>query len=115
MERKTRSVNAVFLFAAWWFGQESGEQVDAQEPKFRTMLGKAKRLKAEGFELGLVQRTVLTMRAQGVEVTSPYAIKWQSPIRGKTWYEYSSPVQPPVWDKLLTGLYTEGAIPLRVS
>ena len=79
------------------------------------MLGKAKRLKGEGFDLGDIKRTILTMQSHGVNVETPYAIKWQSPIRGKNWYEYSKPMTPPVWDGLLTGLVRDNVVPLRVS
>jgi len=100
------------LFAAWWF-EQNGEEPDASTSKFRAMLAKAKMLKAEGFDLELVKRAILTMRRHGETVRSPYAVKLWSPDRTKTWYEYSLPLQVPVWDSFMANI--KDNMPLRVS
>lgn len=114
MERGRRKVNEVFGFAVWWFNL-AGEPASAQSSEFRALLGKASRLKKDGYDLTLVKRAILTMKANGVVVTTPYAIKWQSPTRGQNWYKYSIPAAPPLWDGLMVGLSQENAIPLRVN
>ena len=74
----------------------------------------AKGLKKQGHELDLVRRALLTMRRRGVKVKTPYAVRWQSPERGTTWYDYSTPQLPPLWDRVSREVYSEGAIPTRV-
>jgi len=109
-----RKVNDTFLFAVWWF-ELLGREVDASDAEFRTLLGKASKLRKEGYDLRLVKRAILTMRAQGIDVTSPYAVRWSSPNRKENWYEYSRPSIAPVWDGLLTTLEQENLVPLRAS
>ena len=114
-EARTRRVSDVFMFAVWWFDQPpTSEDIDAKAPKFRTLMAKAKQLKNGGYDLELVKRTILTMRANGMEVTTPHAVKWRSPDSGKDWYAYSSPAVFPVWDTFANRLSRDNAVPLRL-
>ena len=114
--RRKRRVSDVFLFAVWWFDQkETKADVHAGMPKFKAIMAKAKLLKADGYDLELVKRAILTMRVQGLDVTTPHAVKWRSPERGRDWYAYSLPVQPPIWDGFVSKLGADNMIPLRVS
>jgi len=78
-------------------------------------MAKAKLLKADGLDLELVKRAILTMRAQGIDITTPHAVKWRSPEAGQNWYTYSLPPIAPVWDRFTSGIVADRAMPLRVS
>lgn len=106
--------NVVFSFAAWWINSFGTEQ-SYQSPEFRALLGKASRLRKEGYDLNLVKRTVRTMQAHGIEFDTPYAIKWASPNRAQNWYTYANGTIPPLWDGISAELYAADAMPLRVS
>ena len=114
--RKRRAVNDIFMFAVWWFKQPSTlADIDARSPKFKAIMAKAKLLKADGYDLEMVKRAILTMRANGLDIMTPHAVKWRSPERGKDWYAYSLPPQPPIWDAFAIKLAADNMIPLRVS
>lgn len=108
-----RQVSDVFLFAVWWF-ESLGIEQDASTSSFKSILARASRLKREGYDLERVKRTILTMKTRNIEVQTPYAVKWRSPVQGQTWYEYSTPMIP-VWDNIGNRLASENALPLRVS
>lgn len=115
LEHKRR-VNDIFLFAVWWFNQPpTEEQLDARSTRFRTLMSKAKLLKNDGYDLELVKRAILTMRANGMQIDTPHAVKWRSPDRARDWYSYSAPAQFPVWDGFATELARDNAVPLRVA
>ena len=117
MERNgKRRVSDIFLFAVWWFDQpQTKADIDARAPKFKAIMAKAKLLKADGYDLEMVKRAILTMRANKMDVTTPHAVKWRSPERGKDWYDYSLPPPPPIWDAFAVNLAASNSIPLRVS
>lgn len=104
------------MFAVWWFSQpQTKADVDVKSSAFRTIMAKAKLLKRDGYDLSLVKRAILTMRANGIIVDTPHAVKWRSPDRSKDWYTYSAPTLFPVWDSFATDLAKDNAVPLRVA
>lgn len=103
-----------FDFARWFQEKFIGNDgIDFGSREFRATMGKAKRLFNEGYDPELVKRTLRTMRDNGVEgIDTPYAVKWR--IGSQSWYEFSTPQMPPMWDAIAKGLYESGETPIRV-
>lgn len=112
---KTSKGNVVWDFAWWWFNFVDESEPDIKSGQFRSMLGKVKNLKAEGYDLEKVKRAIRTMKMQGVRLTSPYAVKLRSPDFKSTWYEYADSQLPPVYDGIALALHKEGAMPVKAS
>ena len=115
MAMEGRKRNVVFEFADWWFRSVLKAEPDYKSARFRTMLGKAKNLQKEGYDLDQVRRAILTMMAHGTEVTTPYAVKFYSPDRDKTWYNYAELTMPPLWDSIGYTLWNTNSMPIRPS
>jgi hypothetical protein len=106
--------NVTFDFARWFHKFVGGDQVDYKSPMFKRYLGQAARLRKEGFDLEIVKQTLRAMQHRGISIESPYVVKWQSPDRTRTWYEFSKPPVPPIWDGLGVSLHLSGEMPARI-
>jgi len=105
----------VWDFAVWWFKFMDDEDPDINSRQFRAMLGKAKNLKSEGYDLDKVKRAIRTMRLKDIRIDSPYAVKFRSPDFKTTWYEYAQAELPPMYDGIALALHTEGAMPVKAT
>lgn len=107
--------NIVWDFAWWWFSFVDETEPDVNSRQFKAMLGKAKNLKGEGYDLEKVKRTIRTMKLQGIRIDSPYAVKFRSPDFKTVWYEYAQAELPPMYDGLAMALIAEGSMPIKAS
>jgi len=112
---KGRVKNITFDFAKWYWGFMNDTPADYESSEFRRYLGQAASLRREGYDLKRVRSTLLAMRLRGLSVTSPYAVKWQSPDRKSSWYEFTAPRVPALWDGLALHLYENDDMPARMT
>ena len=78
-------------------------------------MGQAASLQKEGYDLDIAKEVLTAMRQHGITVSTPYCIKWESPIRGVTWYEYAKPQMPAIYDGLGMYLKDKGEVPARIN
>jgi hypothetical protein len=109
-----RRKNEVKDFAIW-FANHIGIEVNFSSGEFKKILGQTSRLRKEGYDLRIARAVISAMKVRGIEVRTPYCITWQSPDRKTTWYEFSRPHQPPVWDGLGMHLLEADDLPARFN
>lgn len=96
-EKAKRNGNVVANFSMW-FAKLVDVEIDFEGRDFRRILGQSSALKREGYDLTVAQQVITAMVNKGISVRSPQVVKWQSPDRERTWYEYASPPLPPLHD-----------------
>ena len=115
MATKGTKKSDVFSFTNWWWNNVIQTPPNFESRQFKQTLGKVSSLAKDGYNLDRVKRTIETMRANGVRVTTPHAVKWQSPDRNISWYDYAHAEPPPLYDTISASLYANGRTPVRVS